>query len=62
MLVVYLALELLRDAVGKFIVVFYPLSSLCVLDGHGRYACSRQQVGLNEEVNYRWVVGGDTNI
>lgn len=48
MLVVYLALELLRDAVGEFIVVFNPLSSLCVLDGHGRNACSRQQVGLNE--------------
>lgn len=57
MLVVYLALELLRDAVGEFIVVFNPLSSLRVLDGHGRYACSRQRVGLNEEVNRRWVVG-----
>lgn len=46
MLVVYLALELLRDAVGDFVVVFNPLSSLRVLDGHGRYACSGQRVGF----------------
>lgn len=42
MLVVYLALELLRDAVREFVVVFNPLSSLRVLDGHGRNACSGQ--------------------
>lgn len=40
--VVYLALELLWDAVGELVVVFDPLSSLSVLDGHGRYACSGQ--------------------
>lgn len=51
MFVVYLALELLRDAVREFVVVFNPLSSFRVLDGHCCYACSRQQVSFSVEGN-----------
>lgn len=49
MLVVYLALELLRDAVGELVLLFNPLSSFRVLDGHGCYACSDSGVGFSKE-------------
>lgn len=62
MLVVYLALELLRDAVREFIVVFNPPSSFRVLDGHGRHACSRQRVCLKEEANSRWLAVREADV